>query len=35
MAAHGTFTYENSFGTEYWTNFRYYFEWEYRVDAGT
>jgi hypothetical protein len=29
---YGRFTYEDSFGTEYWTNFCYYFDWEYRLD---
>ncbi len=32
---HGTFTYEDAFGTEYWSNFCYYFDWEYMIDTAT
>ena len=32
---YGAFKYEDFFGTEYWTNFCYYFDWEYRLDIVT
>ena len=32
---YGTFSYQDSFGTEYWTNFCYYFDWEWWTDVAT
>jgi hypothetical protein len=32
---YGTFTYEDSFGTEYWTNFCYFLDFEFSTNVAT